>query len=108
MKESRPKLKPAKETCSAEHPCDGGGGPAKGLIIRDGEVSRLADFLTFFMDRIVVDRTGIKGHFDIDLPSLNPSPQTGTQVILDGHEAAPNPTDATIFTVVQEQLGRLY
>jgi bla regulator protein BlaR1 len=100
-----PKLKPAKETCSAEHPCDGGGGPARGLIIRDGEVSRLADFLTVFMDRIVVDRTGIKGHFDIDLPSWNPSPQTGTQVILDGHEAAPNPTDATIFTVVQEQLG---
>jgi uncharacterized protein (TIGR03435 family) len=57
------------------------------------------------MDRIVIDRTGIKGHFDIDLPSWNPSPQTGTQVILDGHEAAPNPTDATIFTVVQEQLG---
>jgi uncharacterized protein (TIGR03435 family) len=100
-----PKLKPAKETCSAEHPCAGGGGPASGLIIRDGEVSRLADLLTVFMDRSVVDRTGIKGHFDIDLPSWNPSPQTGTQVILDGHEAAPNPTDATIFTVVQEQLG---
>jgi uncharacterized protein (TIGR03435 family) len=100
-----PRLKPAKETCSVENPCRQGGGPAIGIIIRDGDISRLAEYLTVFMDRFVVDRTGIQGHFDIDLPSWNPSPQVGTQVILDGHEPAPSPTDATIFTVVQEQLG---
>src|SRR5207248_1260306 len=101
-----PRLKPAAQVCDENYSCGpGGGGPASGLRLRDAELSRLSDMLSFFMDRQVIDRTSIRGHFDIDIPSWNPSAQLGTQVILDGHEPAPSPNDASIFTVLQEQLG---
>jgi uncharacterized protein (TIGR03435 family) len=62
--------------------------------------------LTAFADRPVLDRTGIHGRYDIDLPSWSRSPQqppTGGE--LDGSEPGPNPLDPSLFVVLQEQLG---
>jgi uncharacterized protein (TIGR03435 family) len=58
---------------------------------------RIADNLATFFRRPVVDRTGLAGFFDIqiDLPPLQP-------VTTDAGGAAP---DASVFTVLQEQLG---
>jgi bla regulator protein blaR1 len=101
-----PRLKSAARTCATDSECGPqGGGPASGLRMVDAPLSRLAEFLGVFMDRHVVDRTGLQGHFDMQISSWNPSAQTGTQVILDDHEPAPSATDPSIFTVVQEQLG---
>src|ERR1700733_13173588 len=35
------------------------------MIVRDRSLQELADTLSMFMDRPVLDQTGIKGHFDI-------------------------------------------
>ena len=58
------------------------------------------------MDRQVVDRTGLTGRFEIELPSWNPTNPVGTQVRFDGNdEPQASPDDASIFTVLQERLG---
>jgi uncharacterized protein (TIGR03435 family) len=105
-----PRLKPTPPDfkCPEEGTnCGGiGGGPAGGLKGRHVEISRLVEALSAFADRPVVDRTGIQGRFDIDLPSWSRSPQEprgGGE--LDGTEPAPNPLDPSLFVVLQEQLG---
>ena len=108
------KLKPAAMDCaprSVAETANGGsrcgrqgGGPASGLTFRDAELSRLAGGLTAFLDRPVLDRTGITGRFDIDLPPWStgqpPRPQDPTSP-----EPLPDPDDPSIFALVQERLG---
>src|SRR5262249_49671392 len=61
-----PKLKRSSRECSDDDQCGRqGGGPASGLRLRDAEISRLTEMLSVFMDRQVVDRTGIQGRFDM-------------------------------------------
>ena len=50
-----------------------------------------------FLDRPVVDRTGLTGTYDI---KLTYTPETRAN-----REAGPDPTDISVFTAVQSQLG---
>ena len=95
-----PRLKPSPpgRECPAE-PCGSvGGGPTSGLQGRDSEMSALADTLSLFLDRKVLDRTGLQGRFDIDVPAW-----TGRDA--SSGRPAPDPSDPSIFTVLEEQLG---
>jgi uncharacterized protein (TIGR03435 family) len=95
-----PRLKPSppNRECPTV-PCGSvGGGPASGLRGRDAELSALADTLSLFLDRPVRDRTGLHGRFDIDVPAW-------TSRDASSGRPAPDPSDPSIFTVLEEQLG---
>jgi uncharacterized protein (TIGR03435 family) len=103
-----PKLKPAPPDtdCPMGAPCSrAGGGPAVGLLLPDTDISNLVNILSVFSRRIVVDRTGIQGHFEIKLSPWTPPDMLGTQPILDDREPAPDPNGASLFNVLEEQLG---
>jgi uncharacterized protein (TIGR03435 family) len=77
-------------------PCGSvGGGPATGLRGYNAEASTLADALTLFLDRPVIDRTGLRGRFDIVVPPWR-SRDTSQEVTT---------LDASVFTLLEEQLG---
>jgi uncharacterized protein (TIGR03435 family) len=57
---------------------------------------------TTFVDRPVVDRTGLKGRFDIELPPWTPGI---IQFDPNNDEPLPDPNGGTIFTLLQEKLG---
>jgi uncharacterized protein (TIGR03435 family) len=95
-----PRLKPAppERECPAGATCGHvGGGPGIGLSGLGAEVSDLAAALSALIDREVIDRTGIQGRFDIELPRWSRSQLTV--------QATADTSDASIFTVLQEQLG---
>ncbi|HET9192979.1 MAG TPA: M56 family metallopeptidase, partial [Vicinamibacterales bacterium] len=101
-----PKLKPADRDCApktaTDDPCGGqGGGPAGGLRLRGAEVAMLAEMLNSLLDRPVVDRTGIKGRYDIDLPSWNPGLPLRDQSPDPDPEPQPDPNAPSISTVLQ-------
>ena len=101
-----PKLKPAERDCApktpTDDPCGGqGGGPAGGLRLRGAEVAMLAEMLNSLLDRSVVDRTGIKGRYDIDLPSWNPGLPLRDQSADPDPEPQPDPGAPSISTVLQ-------
>ena len=101
-----PKLKPAERDCApksaTDDPCGGqGGGPAGGLRLRGAEVAMLAEMLGSLLDRSVVDRTGIKGRYDIDLPSWNPGLPLRDQSADPDPEPQPDPNAPSISTVLQ-------
>jgi len=100
-----PKLKKAaKDVCvesTMEHPC--GGFRIYKRSQMWGEtvtVKQFAAELTYMMGRMVVDKTGIPGLFDIRVEwtpeQFGPEP---------GTEVKPEEANATLFTSVQEQLG---
>ena len=89
----------AEEVVSGIGPCGRqGGGPANGYRLRNAEVSDLAAALSVFLDRTVVDRTGVSGRFDLDVPPWS----TGAPPRLDSDEVQPDPNGPSIFTVVQQ------
>ena len=107
-----PKLTPAARNCepatveeSQNPPCGGmGGGPANGLRLRDAEMSGLVDMLTSLLDRVTVDRTGLTGRFDMDippwsrgLPAIERLPEPGQDP-----EPQPDPNGPSIFAVLQQ------
>jgi uncharacterized protein (TIGR03435 family) len=103
------RLTPARQNCAPKTveemftggPCGPmGGGPAGGFRLRGSELSALASGLTNFLDRTVVDRTGVAGRFDIDVPPWS----TGAPPRADSDEPQPDPNGPSIFTVIQ-QLG---
>jgi uncharacterized protein (TIGR03435 family) len=82
---------------SRQQPSDCGFSVMDNNMIRATQIDmeRFIPMLTFWVKRTVVDRTGFKGTFDVDL-KWNPD------------EATANPTTDTapsIFTALQEQLG---
>lgn len=79
-----------------------GGGPAQGFRLYGADVSSLAGALTLFSDRLVVDRTGIQGRFDIGLPpwSTGRPPRSNTADLV--QEPQPDPNAPSLFTVIQE------
>jgi uncharacterized protein (TIGR03435 family) len=106
-----PKLKPAEKDCAPKTTADirpgggpcgmQGGGPANGLRLRNAEVALLAGALNSLLDRPVVDRTGIKGRYDIDLPPWNPGlPQRDASADTNP-EPQPDPGGPSISTVLQ-------
>lgn len=62
----------------------------------------LARNLVGAVGRIVVDRTGLQGYYDLDLTFApdGPPPAPGAPA-----SAAPDPSAASLFTAMQEQLG---
>jgi len=102
-----PKLtaSPRDRTCApAEERCGRlPGGPASGLSGIDVSAERLASDLTTWLEREVVDRTGLTGRYDISLPpwsrSLRSTP-TGN-----GAEPPEDPSNPSLPTVVRERLG---
>ena len=124
-----PKLRPAATDCSALAAARGRGGPpppggpgfgpggrpACGMMIGPASLAAggqgMAQFATILsgrVQRVVVDRTGLTGSFDIDLtwtPDQIPQGLTGTPP--PGTPLLPpiDPNGPSIFTAVQEQLG---
>jgi uncharacterized protein (TIGR03435 family) len=73
-------------------------------------MGQILQFLSPSVDRVVVDRTGLAGNFDLDLqwtPNLPQGPAggrpPGEPSLLNGQAVDSNPP--SIFTAVQEQLG---
>jgi uncharacterized protein (TIGR03435 family) len=66
-----------------------------GLRMRD-----LAAALTPIVGRIVLDRTGLPGRYDLELAWASDQPRRATDDI-----PAPDPDGASLFTALQEQLG---
>jgi uncharacterized protein (TIGR03435 family) len=64
-----------------------------------GRISQLADRLSTFLGRTVVDKTGLQGTFNIELQF------TPDADMLPPGAPAPDPSGPSLFTALQEQLG---
>jgi uncharacterized protein (TIGR03435 family) len=65
-------------------------------------VAQLAQDLSFMLDRLVIDKTAIKGIFDM---RLEWTPEATLGRISSEGEPAGSPDGPSIFTAIQEQLG---
>jgi uncharacterized protein (TIGR03435 family) len=107
-----PKLTPSARNCdpttveeSQNPPCGRmGGGPANGLRLRDARMSGLVNMLTSLTDRVTIDRTGLAGRYDMDippwsrgLPAIERLPEPGQDP-----EPQPDPNGPSIFAVLQQ------
>jgi uncharacterized protein (TIGR03435 family) len=95
------------------------GGPPRCGMISNGfgrltliaqPISAMAQFLAPSVNRVVIDRTGLTGNYDVDLtwtPDRLPSRPPGTPpdqpIRVNGQDIDPN--GPSIFTAVREQLG---
>jgi uncharacterized protein (TIGR03435 family) len=73
------------------------------VTVRDMPMSRFARDLTMLARRMVVDRTGLTGRFDIDVeftPEFRPQPPPGAPEF-----PVPAGDGPSLFTALQEQLG---
>ena len=69
-------------------------------------MSQFATTLSMFVNRIVVDRTGLTGSFDFDLQWTPDQMPQGRGEPPPGVQLPPiDPNGPSIFTAVQEQLG---
>ena len=103
---SRARLTKAAENCAAP-PCSVRFAPGV-LSARGVTMPMLASELSMWVDRIVSDRTGVEGTFDVDLewapdriphaPAFHATPDPPVAPRLD-------PNAPSIFTAVREQLG---
>jgi bla regulator protein blaR1 len=97
---------PERPPVSGDRPC-GVGRIAQGTIARSGiTMSQLADLVSPRVNRVVRDRTGLAGYFDLDL-QWTPEQNTARAVEAPGPTVplAVAPTGASLFTALQEQLG---
>jgi uncharacterized protein (TIGR03435 family) len=114
------KLKPFKEGSCSQMPLTmpppqppPGQRFCKAMVLFGGAVeaegSTLSEFsklLNLFLDRPVIDKTGIAGRFDIHLEFAPDQVTPGLPAPLPNAPALPaDPTGPTIFTAIQEQLG---
>ena len=80
-------------------PC--GASPYPGRFMARGiTMADLASLITPYVDRTVVDRTGLSGTFDIDLEAVEVKPAGPF-----GPSYRPSATKDSIFTTIQPQLG---
>jgi uncharacterized protein (TIGR03435 family) len=74
-----------------------------------GGAATLENFVRLFgdfLDRPLIDSTGLAGRFDLELQFTAPRSATPGAAVPGGLAAAANPDDvATVFTAVREQLG---
>jgi uncharacterized protein (TIGR03435 family) len=100
-----PKLQVASKgrDCSESDPrvaCHGVfGGPGSGLTGRSISMNDLANALSYWVDRPVIDQTGLNGEFDIKTTKWMPD-RPGTDVLKSDPNSLP-----TLFAMLQEQLG---
>ena len=99
-----PKFKEAK--CvgqpSPQNPCGAFSGSATHFFARAAKIGQLTQFLSSHESRIVVDKTGLPGEYDMDLTWTPVDPPLG---VGDTDQAPPDPNGPSIFTALQEQLG---
>jgi uncharacterized protein (TIGR03435 family) len=76
------------------------GGPGTGWAGRTIDMQDLADALTTRVGRPVLDKTGIKGAFDIKTSAWSPGAGDA-----DGARPAADSNSPSLFTVLEEQLG---
>jgi bla regulator protein blaR1 len=72
--------------------------PSSGFLGQSVTLQGLAERLSFYQDRIVLNQTGIDGTFDIDLPAFSRGATAGT--VVDGEPADLNAP--SLSTVLQE------
>jgi bla regulator protein blaR1 len=76
------------------------------MVVGGATIGQFARTLTNWVDRLVVDRTGLTGAFDFTLTWMpDPMPQGFDKKIAAGGLAPADPDGASIFTALQEQLG---
>ncbi len=74
----------------------------------DAEGANLGEFaklLSVFLDRPVIDRSGLDGRFDIHLEFSADEATPGIRGPVPDASPAPDPNRPSIFTAIQEQLG---
>jgi uncharacterized protein (TIGR03435 family) len=82
------------------------GGSGYGLDGHAVEMQDLASFLTLFTDRVVRDKTGINGYFDIRTTGWSdPNRPPANDRAAQGREEVLDPSAPSVFTVLEEQLG---
>jgi uncharacterized protein (TIGR03435 family) len=97
-------------------PPPGGLGPTSGQcpsILAPGAISgrqltmgRLVETLSLWVDRTVIDRTGLEGNFDVDLQWLADRPLSGGRGDFERGGPPPPSSDLpSLFTAIREQLG---
>lgn len=99
-----PNLHEAKESDGGTHiSASTGQFTAQGISMTD-MARTLTQELSRELGRVVIDKTGIAGRYDV---ALKWTPETGTASISNGTEGAALPPDSgpSIFTAIQEQLG---
>jgi uncharacterized protein (TIGR03435 family) len=70
--------------------------------VRGMPFNQFTPYLSPYVNRVIVDRTGLDGRYDIELKWTPESPAQGRG----SNEApAPDPNAVSIFTALQEQLG---
>lgn len=76
------------------------GGMGRGVRAKAVDLDDFAQYISGFTDRPIIDKTGVKGLFEIDTSPWRPSlPNVAAEPIADPD------TLPTIFTMLQEQLG---
>jgi uncharacterized protein (TIGR03435 family) len=87
-----PQLRHRTADCSADPPCDVRF-KAQGDVTLGGPMAYIVETLSRFAGRLVVDRTGLEGLFDV---KLQWTPDTSRES---------NPTGASLADAIQDQLG---
>jgi uncharacterized protein (TIGR03435 family) len=72
------------------------------LTVRGMPIAQFTPYLSPYVNRVVVDRTGLDGRYDIELKWTPEGPTQGRGSI---EPPAPDPNAVSIFTALQEQLG---
>jgi uncharacterized protein (TIGR03435 family) len=80
-------------------PCGASPYPGR-LMARGVTMADLASLITPWVDRPVIDRTGLTGIFDVDVEGVEVRPAGPF-----GPSLRPSDTKASIFTTIQSQLG---
>jgi uncharacterized protein (TIGR03435 family) len=73
------------------------------LTLRGMPLPQFTQYLAPSVNRVVIDRTGLDGLYDIDL-KWSPEPQAAAPVPASGQPTG-NPDRPSLFTAIQEQLG---
>ena len=76
------------------------------MVVGGASLRQVAQSLTSWVGRIVIDRTGLEGTFDLTLAwTPDQLPQGFDKKVAAGGLAAADPNGPSIVTAVQEQLG---
>lgn len=97
--EKGPRLKTSAADC-AGRTCGGLGAYPRRLVATGVTMAQFSGFLSGVVDRVVVDRTGLSGSFDVELEAVEirqPGPP--------GPSTRPSDTTQSIFDALPSQLG---
>jgi uncharacterized protein (TIGR03435 family) len=85
------------------NPCGGYSASIWGhMVAKAADIRQLTQFLSSLQSRVVVDKTGLTGDYDMELTWTPDESPTGPG---DPGQAPPEPNGPSLFTALQEQLG---